>query len=158
MFTTKHLDKVLGEVRNYNKKSPFCPKKSLLAYRLSKMSSQYRGIVTERMIRDYYISIGKMVRYCGGSHSHDMVVNSRKIEVKSAIAVPNMTRNGIQYSYNFQHICPNNFHKLILVFISPEGLTIRVMDSKTVSKYLKTKKKHKSLYVRKRVVGKVLAA
>jgi len=40
MFTTTHLNKVLCEVRGFHKKSIFCPKKNMLAYRLSRMSSQ----------------------------------------------------------------------------------------------------------------------
>jgi len=156
MFTVEHLDRNLGEVRNYNKKSLFCPRKNLLAYRLSKMSSQYRGIVTERMVRDYYRSIGKRVSYFGGSQSFDMIVNGRRIEVKSAIGRPNSDKTN--YTYHFQHICANNFDKLILVFISPEKIHMRVMDSNTVAKYVGAKKKHKSLYVRKKIFGKVLVA
>jgi hypothetical protein len=156
MFTIKHLDKILGEVRGFHKKSPFCPRKNLLTYRLSKMNSQYRGIVTERMVRDYYKSIGKKVRYFGGSQSFDMSVNGRRIEVKSAIGRPNA--NNTNYTYHFQHICANNFDKLVLVFISPEKIHMRIMDSNTVAKYVGAKKKHKSLYVRKKILGKVLAA
>ena len=154
MFTTKHLDKILAEVKNYNKKSPFCPRKNLLTYRLSRMSSQYRGIVTERMIRDYYKSTGKRVKYFGGSQSFDMSVDGRRIEVKSAIGRPGKNN----YTYHFQHICANNFDKLVLVFISPEKIHIRVMNSATVAKYVGAKKRHKSLYVRKKILGKVLAA
>lgn len=158
MFNNKHLNMILGEIGGFRKKSAFSPKKSLVAYRLSKMNSQYRGMVVEKMIRDFYICRGKRVKYCGGNRSFDMIVDSLKVEVKSAMAVPNMTKSGIQYSYHFQHIRPKNFHKLVLVFINPEGLNIRVMNSNTVSKYLKTKTKHKSLYVRKKIMGKVLAA
>jgi len=156
MFNIKHLDKILAEVRNYNKKSPFCPRKNLLTYRLSKMSSQYRGIVTERMVRDYYRSVGKKVRYFGGSQSFDMSVNGRRVEVKSAIGRRNSDKTN--YTYHFQHICPNNFDKLVLVFISPEKIYTRVMDSNTVAKYVGAKKKHKSLYIRKKILGRVLAA
>lgn len=158
MFTTKHLDKVLGEVRGLHKKSIYCPKKNLLSYRLSKMSSQYRGGTIERMIRDYYKDNNKNVVYIGGSHSFDMLVDGRKIEVKSSLATMTIVGGVVKYSYKFQHICPNNFHKLVMVFVSPEGLTVRVMDSRTVAKYLGTKYSHKDLHVGKRVLGKVLVA
>lgn len=158
MFTTKHLDKVLGEVRGYHKKSIFCPKKNLLAYRLSRMSSQYRGGVIERMIRDYYKDAGHTVSYIGGSHSFDMLVNGRKIEVKSSLARMTIVGGIIKYTYKFQHICPNNFHKLVMVFVSPEGLTARVMDTRTVAKYVGSKYSHRDLHVGKKIFGKVLAA
>lgn len=158
MFTTEHLDKVLGEVRGYHKESIFCPKKNLLAYRLSKMSSQYRGGAIERLVRDYYIGSGKDVTYIGGSNSYDMIVNGRKIEVKSSLAKMSIVGGVVKYNYKFQHICPNNFHKLVMVFVSPEGLTARVMDSRTVAKYLGTKYFHKNLHVGKKIFGKVLAA
>lgn len=158
MFTTKHLDKALTEVSGFHARSPFSPKKNLLTYRLSKMSSQYRGNVLERMVRDYYKSIGKRVVHIGGSSSFDMLVNGRRIEVKSALGRPMVSNGKIRYSYNFQHICPNNFHTLIMIFVSPEGLEIRSMDSRTVAKHLGAKKKHKSLRMSKRIIGKRLAA
>ena len=158
MFTTEHLDRVLGEVRGYHKESIFCPKKNLLAYRLSKMSSQYRGGVVERLIRDYYIGSGKDVNYIGGSKPYDMVVNGRKIEVKSALARMVIVGGRVKYTYKFKHICPNNFHKLVMVFISPEGLTSRIMDTRTVAKYTGSKYYHKDLHVGKKIFGKVLAA
>lgn len=158
MFNTKHLDKVLGEIRNLNKKNYFCPKKNLLAYRLSKMSRNYRGVTMERMIRDYYISKRFNVKYMGGTNPFDMLVNGKKIEVKSALASVKIVRGKKKYTYKFQHICTKNFHKLVLVFISPEGISTRTMDSRTVSKYLTGKKKHKELYVGQRIFGKVLVA
>lgn len=158
MFTTKHLNRALGEIKNYNKKSIFSPRKNLLCYRLSKMSSQYRGSVLERMVRDYYKNIGKNVEYYGGSSSFDMMVDGRRIEVKSSLAQPQFSKGKISYSYHFQHIRPDNFHKLIMIFVSPEGLTIRSMDSRTVAKHLGAKKKHKSLRMSKKIFGKRLAA
>ena len=158
MFTTEHLDKVLGEVSGYHNKSIFCPKKNLLAYRLSKMSSQYRGGAVERIIRDFYIESGHRVTYVGGSKSYDMIVDGRKIEVKSALAKMSVVGGVVKYKYNFKHICPNNFHKLVMVFISPEGLTVRVMDTRTVAKYTGTKYHHRDLHVGKKIFGKVLVA
>jgi hypothetical protein len=158
MFTTKHLNRALGEISGLNKKSIFSPRKNMLSYRLSKMSSQYRGSVLERMVRDYYKAMGKNVVHLGGSASFDMLVDGRRVEVKSALARPHYSKGKISYSYNFQHIRPDNFHKLIMIFVSPEGLDIRSMDSRTVAKYLGAKKKHKSLRMSKKIFGKRLAA
>jgi len=154
MFTTKNLDDALDEVRGFHESTIFCPEKSLIAYRLSKMSRNYRGAVVERMIRDYYVDHGKDVDYYGGSNSFDMMVDGKKVEVKSALA----TKSNTGYAYRFQHICPAHFHKLVLVFISPEGITSRVMDTRTAAKYTGSKYSHKGLYVGKRILGRVLAA
>lgn len=154
MFNNKHLDKVLGEIKSFHKKSIFCYSKNRLCYRLSKMNSQCRGAAIERMIRNYYRELGKKVLYLGGNASFDMIVDGYRIEVKSALA----RLDGNKYSYKFQHICPNNFHKLVLVFISPEGISARSLDSRTVAKYLGSKYSHKNLHVGKRILGRVLAA
>lgn len=158
MITLKDLDRTLVELKGFHKKSPFCPKKNMLSYRLSKMSSQYRGGVIERMIRDYYRKKGKRVVYFSGTYPFDMIVNGLKVEVKSALAKVAVVRGRVNYTYNFKHICPKNFHKLVMVFVSPEGVQVRVMDSRTVAKYTGTKIAHKNLYISKKILGKVLAA
>ena len=160
MITLKTLNRALKAVRDTENKGLFSPNKSMVAYRLSRMSSQYRGRVIERMIRDYFISKKKNVWYFGGSHPFDMRVNGKRIEVKSALARKE-NKNSKKYSYNFQHIKPHNFDKLIMVFISPEGIQTRVVDSRTVAKHLGCYKKHKSVYVGKRNdkrIGKVMVA
>ena len=99
MFTTKNLDDALDEVRGFHESTIFCPEKSLIAYRLSKMSRNYRGAVVERMIRDYYVDHGKDVDYYGGSNSFDMMVDGKKVEVKSALA----TKSNTGYAYRFAY-------------------------------------------------------
>ena len=160
MITLKTLNRALKEIRDCENKGLFNPKKSLVAYRLSRMSSQYRGRIIERMIRDYYISKKKNVWYFGGSHPFDMRVDGKRIEVKSSLA-RRENKNSNKYSYNFQHIKPHNFDKLIMVFISPEGISTRVVDSRTVAKHLGSRKKHKSIYIGKRntkTIGKKMAS
>lgn len=160
MFTIQNLNRVLSAIRDSENRGLFSPKKNMLSYRLSRMSSQYRGRVIERMIRDYYISKKKSVWYYGGAHPFDMRVNGKRIEVKSALARKE-NKNSKNYSYHFQHIKPHNFDKLIMVFISPEGIKVKVADSRTVAKHMGSRKQHKSIYVGKRntkTLGKVFAA
>lgn len=160
MITIKTLDRALKAIRDSENRGLFSPNKSMVAYRLSRMSSQYRGRVIESMIRDYYISKKKNVWYYGGNHPFDMRVNGKRIEVKSALARQE-NKKSTEYSYNFQHIKPHNFDKLIMVFISPEGIQTRVVDSRTVAKHLGCCKKHKSVYIGKRNpkrIGKTMVA
>lgn len=160
MITLKGLVRALKAIRDSDNKGLFSPKKSVLAYRLSRMSSQYRGRVIEHMVKEYYISKKKSVWYYGGSHPFDMRVDGKRIEVKSALA-RNNTNGNSKYTYNFQHIKPHNFDKLILVFIAPEGIKTRVVDSRTVAKQMGSRKKHKRLYIGKRdtkPIGKAVSA
>lgn len=164
MFTTKHLDKVLIEVRGMNRKSVYSAKKNMLAYRLSKMSSQYRGSVLERMIRDLLIAKNKKVRYIGGSHPFDLLVGNERVEIKSSLAAVSTIGGKIRYSYQFQNIKTKNFDKLIMIFVSPEGLQIRQMTRDMVRKYLKGSKYYangQTLYVGrtvKKFAGQRIAA
>ena len=164
MWNVKHLDKILAEIGTRKSKSIFSPSKSLWAYRLSKIGdNRQRGNVVERFVRDIFISQNKNVRYIGGSHPFDMFVNKQRIEVKSSLASASVVGGRVRYSYQFQNIKTKNFDKLVLVFISPEGLTIRVMERNTVEKYLihaKTYKNGKTLSIGKycsKSIGKKLA-
>lgn len=160
MFTLKSLMRSLKNVRDSDNMACFSRKKSKLAYRLSRMSSQYRGRVIEDMVKEYYLSKKRSVWYYGGSHPFDMRVDGKRIEVKSALA-RNNTNGNSKYTYNFQHIKPHNFDKLILVFIAPEGIKTRVVDSRTVAKQMGSRKKHKALYVGKKdskPIGKAVSA
>ena len=158
MFTTNHLDNVLGEIKGYNTERIFSKKKNILAYRLSTMNSQYRGNAAEKMIRDYYINAGYSVKYISGNNPYDMLVNGRKVEVKSALATRKVIQGVEQYRYCFKHICPNNFHKLVMVFISPNDVVARVMNTETVVKYLGTKYTHKDLHLGHNTFGRLLSA
>jgi hypothetical protein len=158
MFNTKHLDKVLSEVRGAKKNSPFSPKKNMLAYRLSKMSRNYRGTTVEMMLRDYFVKKGCVVEHIGRSNRYDLYVNGKKVEVKSALAKQKIVRGEKKHEYRFAHVCPAKFEKLIMVYISPEGLEMRTMDSRTAAKRLGVKNKHKALYAGYKKLGKLLAA
>ena len=164
MFTTKHLDKVLGEIRGLHAKSIYSPKKNLTTYRLSRMSSQYRGAAIERMVRNYYRSKGKIVEYFGGTNPFDMRVNGRRIEVKSSLATASVVGGNLRYSYQFQNIKTENFDMLVLVYVSPEGFSVRCMSKQTAEKYLANSNYYsngQTLYVGRTVkslAGRVLTA
>jgi hypothetical protein len=165
MFTIKHLDKILAEIGDKSPKSIFSYKKNPIAYKLSRIEdNRKRGHVVERLVRDIFLSQNKKVQYIGGKHSFDMMVDNCRVEIKSSLASASVVGGMVRYSYQFQNIKTQNFDKLILVFISPEGLVMRQMSSKMADKYLanaKTYKNGKTLAIGKfcsKSVGKVLAA
>lgn len=158
MFTMQDLDEVMGEVKGTRKNNLFHPNKNPLTYKLSQMGSQERGSATELLVRQRLRKMGKKVVYFGGKHSFDMLADNQKIEVKSSLAVPKIVRGRQVYHYQFRHICPSKFHKLVMVFVSPETIDVRIMDSRTVVKYTRHKHEYKDLCVTKKIFGKVLAA
>lgn len=140
MFTLKHMNRVLGEIKGLKKKSVFSIKKNALAYNLSQMNNQHRGAIVEKMVRDILIKHGKKVEHIGGNHSFDMRVDGRRVEIKSSMpcVVPN--KNGGTLIYRFQNIKTQYFDKIILVYITPKGLIMKQYDKRTMAKMLKRHK------------------
>jgi hypothetical protein len=129
MFTMKHLKKVLPEIKGYQRKSVYSIRKSMLCCTLSEMPSRHRGTAIESIIRDHLITMGFRVDHLGGTHSFDMRVDGHRVEVKSSLAhskISLKTRK-VSYYYNFQNIKTNCFDYLILVFVQPKGLLIRML-------------------------------
>jgi len=139
MFTMKHLERVIPELKGYTKERVYSFAKNRLSYKLSLMSSKHRGTCIESMIRDEYIIRGHRVEYFSGNCCFDMRVDGRRIEVKSSLAQPYYSvRTGkISCRYNFQNIKTECFDCLILVFVHPEqGLILRKLGKKSVDTYI----------------------
>lgn len=137
MFTLKHMNKVLGEIKGLGNKSVFSIKKNKLSYSLSRLNNQHRGIIIEKMIRDQLIVQGKRVKHIGGSNRFDMLVNGQRVEIKSALA-RSLSKN--KYYYQFQNIKTKHFDKIILVYVSPNGLRTKTFTKKTMAKILRKSK------------------
>ena len=129
MFTTKHLKKVLPEIKGYQRKSLYSIRKNALCYTLSEMPSRCRGTAIECIIRDHLITMGFRVNHLGGSHCVDMMVDGLGVEVKSSLANSKISlKTGkVSYYYNFQNIKTNCFDYLVLVFVQPKCLLIRML-------------------------------
>ena len=160
MFTESDLCDVVREIRGLRYVSPFSKKKNAVSYRLSRMNSQCRGNAIEKLVRNYFVKNNLNVKYIGGSNTFDMRVNGLRVEVKSSLCKISIVGGKVHYSYNFKHIKPKNFDKLVMVYISPTNIEARIVDSRTVAKYLNNKNKHKSFFIsqKTRKVGKSLAA
>jgi len=128
MFTMKNLRKVLPEIKGYKRESVYSIGKNKLCWELRQMSSRHRGTAIECIIRDELITAGFRVDHIGGSHPFDMKVDGYKVEVKSSLAHQKLfSGNKVSYFYNFQNIKTNHFDYLILVFVQPRGLLIRML-------------------------------
>lgn len=132
------LDSIMRQMGEESKpKSIFSYSKNRLSYRLSKMDNYKRGRCVEHIVREVLSYHNYDVTYFGGRHPFDMLVNNRiRVEVKSGVATGTIVNGKMQYSYQFHSIKEECFDRLILVFISPEGLDIRQLDKRTVTRYL----------------------
>jgi len=140
MFTVNHMNRVLCEIKGLGSKSVFSIRKSRLTYRLSCMNSQHRGAIIEKMIRDRFIMQGKRVRYIGGSNSFDMLVDGERVEIKSSLPMVIPTKKGHTLFYRFQNIKTKYFDKIVLVYVSPNGLRVKTFTKKTMMKMLRKSK------------------
>lgn len=156
-MTNKHLNRILKQIGDKKQRNMFGPSRNLVCYRLSKLSRNRRGKAAETYVKDILTKKGHAVKHIGNSNRYDLYADKQKIEVKSALAIPQKVRGRIEYTYKFGHVCPAKFDKLVMVYISPNGLELRTMDSRTAAKRLGTRHKHKSLYAGYKKIGKVLA-
>lgn len=138
MFTLKHMNSVLGEIKGLSKtkRSVFSERKNALSYRLSKENSQHRGAIVEKMIRDLFIMQGKRVKYIGGNNSFDMMVDGQRVEVKSSLPMVIPTKRGNTLLYRFQNIKTNYFDQIILVYITPRGLVVKSFSQNQMTRML----------------------
>jgi hypothetical protein len=129
MFTMKHLKKVLPEIKGYDRKSLYSMRKNTMCCILSQMPSRHRGTAIESIVRDELITMGFRVDHLGGSHSFDMRVDGYRVEVKSSLAHSKISlrTKKVSYHYNFQNIKTSCFDYLVLVFVQPKGLLIRML-------------------------------
>jgi hypothetical protein len=137
MFTLKHMNRVLGEIKGLSSKSVFSVRKSRLSYSLSQLNNQHRGAIVEKMIRDKLIMQGRRVKYIGGTNPFDMLVDGQRVEIKSSLA--RKLPSG-RHFYQFQNIKTKNFDKIILVYITPNGIKTKTFTKKTMMKKLRRNK------------------
>jgi hypothetical protein len=104
------------------------------------MNSQHRGAIIEKMIRDRFIMQGKRVKYIGGSNSFDMLVDGERVEIKSSLPQVIPTKKGHTLFYRFQNIKTKYFDKIVLVYVSPNGLRVKTFTKKTMMKMLRKSK------------------
>ena len=146
MFTIEDLQTVKSSGHNL-----FSPERSRLAYELSLMTGNERGICAEKMLYDRFLKDGWDVEHVGGRNSHDLQIiqNNRvyKIEVKLATyGLVCKTANKKYYGYQFRNVKPYLFNLLFLVFLTPDGILVRWTDQDEVLHWSEDKKEGVSGY------------
>jgi hypothetical protein len=118
----------------YAKDYPYySPEQNDLSYDLCTMSNTERSDSIEVMIMKLFEQGGQNIYKMGGNNKrYDLWANEEKIEIKSSLARQKKARDGIYYTYSFVDIKPECFDRLVLAYICPEGLKLRILTKRAV--------------------------
>lgn len=136
MLTLKDLAAAKKYLKKmYAKDYPYySPEEDGLSYDLCTMSNTERSDSVEVMIMDMFERSGQNIYKMGGNNKrYDLWANEERIEIKSSLARERTTRGGTKYyTYSFMDIKPECFDRLVLVYICPEGLRLRILTKRAV--------------------------
>lgn len=101
---------------------------------LSILNRNQRGFLVERIVGEHATVAGSDVVYYGGQSSFDILINDKKVEVKSALCRgPNLkfttNKNLATQEYRWSGIKPECFDYLVLVAATPNGLRYQMLSS-----------------------------
>jgi hypothetical protein len=124
----KFLKKMYAQGYDY-----YSSKKNVLSYELCTMSNTERSDSIEVMVMRLFEQSGQNIYKMGGNNKkYDLWANDEKIEIKSSLARQNNARGNIYYTYAFADIKPECFDRLVLAYICPEGLKLRILTKRAV--------------------------
>lgn len=124
----KFLKKMYAKDYDY-----YSPKQDSLSYKLCTMSNTERSDSIEVMVMKLFERSGQNIYKMGGNNKkYDLWANEEKIEIKSSLARKKNARGNIYYTYSFVDIKPECFNRLVLAYISPEGLKLRILTQRAV--------------------------
>lgn len=124
----KFLKKMYAKDYDY-----YSPKQDVLTYELSTMSNTERSDSVEVMIMRLFEQSGQNIYKMGGNNKrYDLWANDEKIEIKSSLARQKNARGNVYYTYSFVDIKPECFDRLVLAYICPEGLKLRILTRRAV--------------------------
>jgi hypothetical protein len=133
MLTLKDLSAAKKFLKKMYALDYYSPKQDVLSYELCTMSNTERSDTVEVMVMRMFERSGQNIYKMGGNNKkYDLWANDEKIEIKSSLARQKITRNSIYYTYSFVDIKPECFDRLVLAYISPEGLKIRILTKRAV--------------------------
>lgn len=133
MLTLKDLSEAKKFLKKMYALDYYSPKQDVLSYELCTMSNTERSDSIEVMIMRMFERSGQNIYKMGGNNQkYDLWANEEKIEIKSSLARQKTNRNSIYYTYSFVDIKPECFDRLVLAYISPNGLKLRILTKRAV--------------------------
>ena len=143
MLTLKNLTSAKKYLRKmYAKDYPYySPEQDELSYELCTVSNTERSDSVEVMVMEMFEQSGQNIYKMGGNNKrYDLWANDEKIEIKSSLARQKNARKNPYYTYSFVDIKPECFDRLVLVYICPEGLKLRILTRRAVYARISGKK------------------
>lgn len=115
----------------------FNKKRSAKMRALSVLEKWQRAFVIERIVGEEARKAGNEVVHYGGSSAFDILINGKRVEVKSALCRgknKNFSdpKNAKYQQYTWSGIKPNNFDYLVMVAVTPNGLRYDLVPSEDV--------------------------
>lgn len=140
MLTLKDLNFATKFLKQHYALPYYSAQKNKLAYELCGMSRGERGDKIEAMVLGLFIRCGYNVHKMGGlKNKCDIWVNDEKIEIKSSLAFRKTNKKGEEhYSYKFSGVKPNCFDRLVVAYVKPTGVELRILTKTAV--YAKIRK------------------
>jgi hypothetical protein len=125
----------------------FNKKRSAKMRALSVLEKWQRAFVIERIVGEEARKAGNEVVHYGGSSAFDILINGKRVEVKSALCRgknKNFSdpKNAKYQQYTWSGIKPNNFDYLVIVAVTPNGLRYKMVDSDYVNNWCPTMVKY----------------
>ena len=134
MLTLRDLDFANRFLNKHYALPYYSAQKNKLANKLCRMSRGERGDKIEAMVLGLFIRCGYNVHKMGGlKNKCDIWVNDEKIEIKSSLAERNTNKKGEEYySYTFAGVKPDCFDRLVLAYVKPNGVELRILTKRAV--------------------------
>lgn len=136
MITLKDLSAAKKFVKKMNSMDYdyYSPKQNRISYDLCTMSKTERSDNVEALVMKLFERSGYNLYKMGGTNKrYDLWANEEKIEIKSSLAEKCVTRRGeIYYTYSFMGVKPECFDRLVLSYITPNGVNFRILTKRAV--------------------------
>ena len=136
MITLKDLSAAKKFVKKMNALDYdyYSRKQSDVSYDLCTMSKTERSDNVEALVMKLFERSGYNLYKMGGTNKrYDLWAGHEKIEVKSSLAEKCTNRRGeTYYTYTFPGVKPRCFDRLVLAYITPNGVDFRILTSRAV--------------------------
>lgn len=134
MLTLKDLSVAKKHIEESYALDHYSKKQNALAYKLCRANPVTRSEQVEALTWLLFKKGGYNVYRMGGlKKKYDLWVNDERIEVKSSLATKCSSRNDQEnYTYTFPGIKPECFDRLVLAYITPNGVKFNILTQRAV--------------------------
>jgi hypothetical protein len=134
MLTLKDLSSAKKQIEESYALNHYSKKRNALANKLCCSNPVTRSEEVETLVWLLFKQCGYNVYRMGGlKKKYDLWANDEKIEVKSSLATKCSSRNSQEYyTYTFPGIKPECFDRLVLAYITPNGVEFSILTQRAV--------------------------